>query len=53
MLRLYPALMSTYLITGANRGIGLEFVRQLAARGDAVVGTVRDTAAFPTRHGRC
>lgn len=29
------------LITGANRGIGLEFVRQLLARGDRVVATCR------------
>jgi NAD(P)-dependent dehydrogenase (short-subunit alcohol dehydrogenase family) len=38
--------MATYLITGANRGIGLEFVRQLIARGDAVIGTARDLAAL-------
>ena len=36
--------MPTYLITGANRGIGLELVRQLAGRGDVVVATVRDRA---------
>jgi NAD(P)-dependent dehydrogenase (short-subunit alcohol dehydrogenase family) len=29
------------LVTGANRGIGLEFVRQLLARGDRVVATSR------------
>lgn len=29
------------LVTGANRGIGLEFVRQLLARGDRVVATCR------------
>jgi len=29
------------LITGANRGIGLEFCRQLLARGDRVVATAR------------
>lgn len=34
--------MSTYLITGSNRGIGLEFVRQLAARGETVIATCRD-----------
>ncbi|NKB90005.1 MAG: SDR family NAD(P)-dependent oxidoreductase [Acidobacteria bacterium] len=30
------------LITGANRGIGLEFARQFAKRGDQVVATCRD-----------
>ncbi len=32
------------LVTGANRGIGLEFVRQYAGEGWDVVGTARDTA---------
>jgi NAD(P)-dependent dehydrogenase (short-subunit alcohol dehydrogenase family) len=37
---------ATVLVTGTNRGIGLEFVRQYAARGDEVIATVRnpDTA---------
>ena len=34
--------MSTWLVTGANRGIGLEFARQLAAAGETVIGTARD-----------
>jgi NAD(P)-dependent dehydrogenase (short-subunit alcohol dehydrogenase family) len=33
------------LVTGGNRGIGLEVVRQCAARGDAVVLGCRDVAA--------
>jgi NAD(P)-dependent dehydrogenase (short-subunit alcohol dehydrogenase family) len=33
--------MSTILITGANRGIGLEMCRQYHARGDAVIAVCR------------
>jgi NAD(P)-dependent dehydrogenase (short-subunit alcohol dehydrogenase family) len=36
--------MPRVLITGANRGLGLEFVRQFAADGWDVVGTVRSEA---------
>ncbi len=34
--------MGTYLVTGANRGIGLEYCRQLQARGDQVIAVCRD-----------
>lgn len=34
--------MNTWLVTGANRGIGLEYVRQLAAQGETVIATARD-----------
>lgn len=33
--------MSTVLVTGCNRGIGLELARQLQARGDDVIGVCR------------
>jgi NAD(P)-dependent dehydrogenase (short-subunit alcohol dehydrogenase family) len=33
--------MATVLVTGANRGIGLEFCRQLQGRGDQVIGVCR------------
>lgn len=34
--------MATVLVTGANRGIGLEYCRQLKARGDQVVAVCRE-----------
>jgi NAD(P)-dependent dehydrogenase (short-subunit alcohol dehydrogenase family) len=37
--------MSTVLITGTNRGIGLEFTKQYLARGDQVIATCRDVTA--------
>ena len=36
--------MPTVLVTGANRGLGLEFARQYAGDGWSVVATVRDLA---------
>lgn len=32
---------ATYVVTGANRGLGLEFSRQLSERGDEVIATAR------------
>lgn len=37
--------MSTILVTGANRGIGLEIARQLLQRGDTVIAVCRQASA--------
>ena len=36
--------MGTYLVTGANRGIGLEYCRQLKDRGDNVIAVCRSAS---------
>ena len=36
--------MATFLVTGANRGIGLEYCRQLQARGEQVVAVCRQSS---------
>jgi NAD(P)-dependent dehydrogenase (short-subunit alcohol dehydrogenase family) len=41
----------TALVTGANRGIGLEVARQLAARGFTVLAGARDPASVPDDAG--
>ena len=37
--------MSTYLITGSNRGIGLELCKQIIERGDEVIATCREASS--------
>lgn len=37
--------MHTVLVTGSNRGIGLEFCRQLQLRGDQVIAVCREVSA--------
>lgn len=39
--------MTTFLITGANRGIGLALAEAIIARGDRVIATVRDPFRLP------
>lgn len=36
--------VNTYLVTGANRGIGLEYCRQLRDRGEHVIGVCRQSS---------
>ncbi|EDX85241.1 oxidoreductase, short chain dehydrogenase/reductase family [Synechococcus sp. PCC 7335] len=37
--------MTTYLVTGANRGIGYEYCKQLAARGEEVIAVCRQPSS--------
>jgi NAD(P)-dependent dehydrogenase (short-subunit alcohol dehydrogenase family) len=39
--------MTTWLVTGANRGIGLAMAMEIVARGDRVIATVRDPFRVP------
>ena len=41
----------TYVVTACNRGLGLEFARQLSARGARVIATCREPAAAPELGG--
>lgn len=41
--------MTTWFITGASRGFGLEIARQALERGDNVVATARTPAPWRTR----
>jgi NAD(P)-dependent dehydrogenase (short-subunit alcohol dehydrogenase family) len=45
--------MKTVLVTGSNRGIGLEFVRKLAAREYRVLATCRDPDSAPELNTLC
>ncbi|KZO94870.1 NAD-P-binding protein [Calocera viscosa TUFC12733] len=40
--------MATYVITGANRGLGLALAQHLAAEGNQVIGTARDPSTATT-----
>jgi NAD(P)-dependent dehydrogenase (short-subunit alcohol dehydrogenase family) len=53
---------TTWLILGASRGIGLEFVKQLLAKDERIIATVREPFAghasqlwgqAGSDHGRC
>jgi NAD(P)-dependent dehydrogenase (short-subunit alcohol dehydrogenase family) len=53
---------TTWLILGASRGIGLEFVKQLLAKNERIIATVREPWAghasglwgqAGSDHGRC
>jgi uncharacterized protein len=43
---------STYLVTGANRGIGLAITREVAKRGATVLAGVRESGSLPPVDGK-
>lgn len=42
--------MATWVVTGANRGIGLEFAKQLLAEGNSVIAGVRSPKSMKFSH---
>ena len=42
--------MATWVITGANRGLGLEFAKQLLAEGHTIIAGVRNPEAMEFHH---
>ncbi|MBO63970.1 MAG: hypothetical protein CMA94_04275 [Euryarchaeota archaeon] len=42
--------MATWVITGANRGLGLEFAKQLLAEGHTIIAGVRNPEAMDFHH---
>ena len=42
--------MATWVVTGANRGIGLEFAKQLLAEGHSVIAGVRSPESMKFSH---
>ena len=44
---LQAATAPVVLVTGSNRGLGLEFVKQYAGKGWTVIATVRDPSTAP------
>ena len=43
--------MAVWVVTGANRGLGAAFVRQLTARGDTVHAGAREPSGIPSSEG--